>query len=388
MKYMGSKRHMLTNGLGAMIREEANSCSRFVDLFLGSGAVINYAAANTNLQPIATDLQKYSEILANAVIKRDAPIVDMAPFHRWINHSLEHARKNKAWSLAKKISESSIFSVLTVENARKLGTEFNSRGPVFNAYAGHYFSPEQALTIDYLLKYLPEEDPYRTVAHAAIIQSASVCVTAPGHTAQPFNPHNEAGLKSIRGGWDIDICVNVVKRINEISLMHSNIKGKALVMDALDFLPLLKHDDLVFVDPPYTKVHYSRFYHVLETIARNEKFKVDGVGRYPALENRPLSSFSKKTTITQSIKKLLEGIRNAEARCIFTFPAQLASNGLSGNDILEEAKTMFECKTEIVRKKFSTLGGYAKSKTDDNRHGAPRPAKQDVGELIILMYPK
>ena len=44
MKYMGSKRAMLQNGLGELLGREAADALRFFDLFAGSGAVAIHIA--------------------------------------------------------------------------------------------------------------------------------------------------------------------------------------------------------------------------------------------------------------------------------------------------------------------------------------------------------
>jgi adenine-specific DNA methylase len=76
--------------------------------------------------------------------------------------------------------------------------------------------------------------------------------------------------------------------------LHAKAKGKTVVGDALKVAKELCKTDLVFVDPPYSAVHYSRFYHVLETVARGNCSTVTGTGRYPPPVERPPSAFSRK----------------------------------------------------------------------------------------------
>src|SRR5438309_503947 len=70
MKYMGSKRAMLLNGLGALIAENAPATARFVDLFAGSGAVAIHVATKYEIPVLASDLQQYSSVLTGAVLER------------------------------------------------------------------------------------------------------------------------------------------------------------------------------------------------------------------------------------------------------------------------------------------------------------------------------
>lgn len=76
MKYMGSKRSMLTNGLGQLLLEQAPLSNRVFDPFSGSASVVWFLAEKTNCQIVAGDLQKYSTDLANALLLRNAPLTD------------------------------------------------------------------------------------------------------------------------------------------------------------------------------------------------------------------------------------------------------------------------------------------------------------------------
>src|SRR6185437_5081441 len=92
-----------------------------------------------------------------------------------------------------------------------------------------------------------------------------------------------------------DICSRTAKK-----------KGEAKVGDAVAIAAALNRNDVVFVDPPYSGVQYSRFYHVLETLALGKPVYVSGVGRYPPIGKRPQSEFSNKGEARSAIWKLLE----------------------------------------------------------------------------------
>jgi adenine-specific DNA methylase len=135
---------------------------------------------------------------------------------------------------------------------------------------------------------------------------------------------------------------------------------------------------LAFVDPPYSGVHYSRFYHVLETIARGRSVKVSGTGRYPPIKQRPHSNYS---TIGQSriaLDDLLSTLARKQVRVVLTFPAGKASNKLSGEIVRELAEKYFVMRRKMVKTRFSTLGG-------DNHH---RKDHLNRGELILLLRPR
>jgi hypothetical protein len=250
-------------------------------------------------------------------------------------------------------------------------------GPVWGAYGGHYFSATQALTFDYMMSCLPVTEPGRTVCQAATIYAASRCAAAPGHTAQPFQPTPTAS-RYILEAWDREPIAVARQALNDICPRHARVVGEVLVSDALDVARTLRSDDLVVVDPPYSSVQYSRFYHVLETIAGRSSATFAGVGRYPPIEDRPQSDFSKRTRSRTALSALFEALAQTGATVILTFPAAECSNGLSGGLIIEMAEQWYDVRQSRVSGRFSTLGG-------NNGHRASRASSE---ELLLFMAPK
>src|SRR5438445_30136 len=83
MKYMGSKRWMLQNGLGELIAREVQDAERFVDLFSGSGAVATHVATRYALPVFAYDLQTFSAVLTQAVIGRQREVDSQLLWASW-----------------------------------------------------------------------------------------------------------------------------------------------------------------------------------------------------------------------------------------------------------------------------------------------------------------
>jgi adenine-specific DNA-methyltransferase len=135
--------------------------------------------------------------------------------------------------------------------------------------------------------------------------------------------------------------------------------------------------DLVFLDPPYSGVHYSRFYHVLETIAVGKVGDVSGIGRYPPSSERPRSDYSLRTKSKSVFDSLLQNLSDRGASVIVTFPAGAASNGMSGEDVVGISERHFSIREKKVSSRFSTLGG--------NR--THREARQVAQELILILSP-
>jgi adenine-specific DNA-methyltransferase len=374
MKYMGSKLSLLQNGLGDLLVREARKSHRFVDLFCGTGRVAWHVGELVELPVLAVDLQTYGAVLAGSVIRRDRPAQSESLVAEWIvpsRKSLPHTRTFRA-AVAADLSADRR-SVLA---ARAL-CESVEGGPVWRSYGGHYFSPQQAAAFDSLIQRLPSLAPEsEDVCRAALVLAASRCAAAPGHTAQPFQPTDSA-LPYIGTSWQRDPIELAESYVRDLAARHSRVKGEALVADANDIAATLGHGDLVFVDPPYSSVHYSRFYHVLETVARGGCGDVEGVGRYPPPDERPSSLYSIKTQAESVMLDLLKRLAGNGCTVVLTFPQGDASNGLNGEQLAKSARKWFGVDADVVASRFSTLGGNGKN----------RSARRRAGELVLTMRP-
>lgn len=379
LKYMGSKTFLLSNGLGDLLLEQTPRFSRFIDPFCGSAAVASFVAMNTDTKVVASDLQAFAVVLAEAILARDS-VVDPGPLLlNWMEQARSGRERHPLWKACQNWSAgANLDGDLRAENvveARELCKQRAMVGPVWNAYGGYYFSPEQALTFDYLRKYLPCRRADRAIALSSLIRAASQSAASPGHTAQPFGT-TPGGLKAIQLSWSKDVEGLVQKYVDEISHSHARTKGRTFQGDVSKVIPQGTCDDLFFIDPPYSAVQYSRFYHVLETLAVGRRVQVTGAGRYPPLAQRPRSDFSTKQA-DAALDKLLRSIARKRSSVVLTFPEGKASNGLSGRRAQKIARRYFTIRALKVANRFSTLGGSPTGR-------APRV---DTKELILYLSP-
>lgn len=375
MKYMGSKRWMLQNGLSTLLCKECAGAKRFVDLFAGSGAVACSVAQKVAVRVLASDLQMFSVLLTGAIISRNTPLDADQIWEKWF----QAARRS---FVRIRVPEIHNLTSQNVADCRDW-SEARTAWPVTYAYGGHYFSPLQATWIDVLRRSIPAYEPDRTITLAALIVAASRCAASPGHTAQPFQPTRTA-RRYLMEAWRKDIPACAHKALRIIAPQHARLRGRACVDDANSVASQLKAGDMVFIDPPYSDVQYSRFYHVLETIATGTSGDVSGVGRYPPRGLRPQSKYSLKTYALAALRDLLGTVAEKGAKAILTFPDHNCSNGLSGEIVRDTAASLFSIKTDSVDSKFSTLGGNARMA----ENGRGRQARQATKELILTLVPK
>lgn len=368
MKYMGSKTALLGGELGDILLREAADARRFVDLFAGSGAVAHFMAQRTRLPVLSVDLQEYARVLAAAVIERTVNLVDDASLSAWAS----------AADASTEPQEQVPLTAALVRNDR-LQASRATEGFITRHYGGHYFSLQQARALDALHASLPEPEPVRTLALAALLHSASACAAAPGHTDQPFQP-TKSLLPYIEQAWSRNVTSLVRTVVEQLGPTFAQTKGEAVVGDAESAVATLLEGDLVFCDPPYSAVQYSRFYHVLEGIARGGWDEVSGKGRAPARSSRKTSDFSMKSRAPAAMRNLLSGLRTRGCRVVITFPNAAASNGLSDRDIVAMAANDWTAEIHHVDSIHSTLGGA--------NDGSPRGGRKKLREAVIVLSPK
>jgi len=371
---------MLQNGLGDLLVKEARSAHRFVDLFSGSSAISWHVAENIKKLVLAVDLQLFAASLAGSILERTKPVDGEKLWVEWEARSEKWltARFNGAFKTAQSSENDFAKKLLRrqVVRARKFCSRIR-KAPVTHAYGGYYYSPLQALWIDALRATLPAKKDEQDVALAALIEAASACAAAPGHTAQPFG-NTKTARQWIHEAWKRDVLVYTKRMLYEFADRHALTRGAARTGDANSVAKRLKRGDLVFVDPPYSGVHYSRFYHVLETIARGRLVKVSGTGRYPPIEQRPHSRYSTNGQSKEALEDLLSTLARKQVRVILTFPAGQASNNLSGRIVRHLAEKYFIMRRKTVKTRFSTLGGNL----------THRESHRSRGELILVLKPR
>ncbi|HTE42333.1 MAG TPA: DNA adenine methylase, partial [Steroidobacteraceae bacterium] len=252
------------------------------------------------------------------------------------------------------------------------------RWPVTLAYAGYYYSVDQALLIDALRMTLPSTRPERAVALAALIGAASRSSASPGHTAQPMGI-GKGSLPHVIDAWNRPVLDYVRDEVKAIAPRHAKFAGEVQVASWEKMLDRLAPGDVVFCDPPYSDVQYSRFYHVLETLTRGEVINVSGSGRNPPFGDRPESDFSRKSKSKFELERLLRVAFERELNLVITFPVSRQSNGLSAYSFAVRAAKYFRRVKEMeVSSTFSSLGG--------NGTNGQRPARAETVERIICCY--
>ena len=164
-------------------------------------------------------------------------------------------------------------------------------------FGGAYFSYEQAVELDCLAALAADafSPDLADLFTAALLSTASDSVNTVGKQfAQPIRPRAKHGgiKRHLLSKIDRDRRRNVQATFLEWLGRYAGheVPGSGHVAVRADYREALKRFSgqysVVYADPPYTRDHYSRFYHVLETMARRDN---PSIARNPGAAESELS---------------------------------------------------------------------------------------------------
>ena len=111
--------------------------------------------------------------------------------------------------------------------------------------------------------------PGSDVCLAALLSAASNCTSTPGHFAMWRVIRTNSGARDIARFRVRDPLAYFESKLKElIAAAPDGVQQHKLITgDALDFVSSYDAPvGVAYLDPPYSPVHYSRFYHVLEEL--------------------------------------------------------------------------------------------------------------------------
>lgn len=244
IRYIGSKTRIVREILDLAGGPQGES--RFVDLFSGTGAVTR-AAAQLGWPILASDHLVCAATLTAAQIMPSSKV----KFEHFGGYS----------KALEQLSNS-----LPVEG-------FISRqySPLSKTHAGverRYFTVENASRIDGI-----RDTIRRWETEGAISENEKRLLTADLMEASNRVANIAGTYGCFLSKWtsSSQVPLHLIPRI----LLRREVPFEVTVGDVFD--AQCSEDDLVYLDPPYTKRQYSSYYHILETLAVGDEPQVEGV---------------------------------------------------------------------------------------------------------------
>lgn len=435
--YLGSKLR-LTSDIAAVVDELNPTHGLVCDLFSGSGVVASVLGQSSPV--VAVDIQEYARVLASALLHPEQ--FDSATLDALRTPAAEDplgSRLLDAWAPLLEVERQAILAA--AEGAPELLAQFLEALPlvafqldgegivpaslrgdfasvahslealsldqsvdsvVSRYFGGLYFGIEQAIQLDVLAHRSRKigADPQADIVMSAVLSAASAAVGTVGKQfAQPLRPRDKTGApktglwKQVTRDRAIDVVQAFMDSLATLSRRPPARAGSLSIRaDYRDFLASYEQPiTVVYADPPYTRDHYSRYYHVLETIALGDQPPVSrtnlnggrSVSRGVYRHERHQSPFSICSQAPQAFKDLMQLTSQRNAALVLSYSPRLAG-GASRPRVMSMADLEWTARQFFGTVERTDLTGVVHSKlTRTDMH----LAAPDTAELLLICRP-
>ncbi len=330
IKYMGSKTKILDFVIDGI--NEVYDGMGVCDLFSGSATLS--AALNDQVDIWANDIQHYSSVLSSSYL------LDSHPKESEINADDLIAQAHKNYALLRNSLEFDSliylpehgleeYNKIEKENQKLLTSSFESKWHLFTKYySGTWWSADQCMWIDSLrcvIQKYKNHPTYNTML-ASLMHAMAYTSQGTGHYAQYRDAKNESSLKDIQIYRKKDVLRYFKRKYeNALSLTRKTKSKYSHTVTTLDYTSCLSKlkGQTIYADPPYCFVHYSRFYHAIETLTLYDYPEIQSKGgthvkgRYR--ENRHQSPFSIKSKVRGAFEELFLGAKQSNANLVLSY---------------------------------------------------------------------
>jgi len=431
LNYLGSKLRML-DIIGEVIDELSSPNDVVVDLFAGSGSVSRFLSQSRTV--ISADIQEYSRVICSAILNPSNSIqpeeivercrsssmhaaltASCAEVILYEEEAISRALQGLPLQLCEFLEEGSFIKsadenyrnctgllerALKASYQKLMELEGRREGSCTATlyYGGIYFSFKQTAAIDAILYEIENSDIRdRDTLLAALLSAVSSAVNTIGKQfAQPIQPRMANGQPKkgiavkVKKDREIDIFEVFLENLQRyVELNSSGLPHQALCMDyseALDQLP--KDTRVVYADPPYTRDHYSRFYHVLETLCLRDsptvsRTKIGGslrLSRGLYREQRHQSPFCIRSQAPKAFTTLFDKVSKLGASLVLSYSPHVVREG-------EHPRVMtIEDLTALARNHFQNIytvypGEFKHNKLNSRENSFEQ---KPHGEILIV----
>jgi site-specific DNA-methyltransferase len=380
VKYMGSKTKILPFIIEGL--NKVHTGRAICDLFAGSCSLSG--ALGDQIPIISNDIQKYSSVLAKTYL------IDWNNHKTSINDVIKSAKEYHQiyyQDLVKEYKypeEPSIkeFNAIEIKSRSLIESEFNNDWHLFTKYySGTWWSTEQCTWIDSLRKAIEDynDNPIYNTLLSSLMFAAAYNSQGTGHYAQYRDAKDDSSLRDINIYRSKSIIEYFTRKAEDSLRALRNrpnpLNHRIMAEDYLDCLNKI-NNCTIYADPPYCFVHYSRFYHILETLVLYDYPNIqskNGIfvkGRYR--EDRHQSPFCIRTQVEKAFDDMFYAINNNNCSLALSY----SNTGMiTANQLVDIACKYFE------RKKISIKS----MKYTHMTMGRKEDRTRDVQEMLLLI---
>lgn len=367
IKYMGSKRNILDFVVGAIQELDVTGRKRLYDVFAGSAVV---SAAFRNLRPVScNDIQHYSGVIGNIYLqnyhwdKLEEDIIQEFLFEaktkikeiseKFNEYIVDYAKERSLDFIQKKESE----------HRNLINANFNGFDHLFmQRFSGTYWSFSQCIAIDAIASLIRknkfQSDFFYNLVNGALMFAMAYCSQSTGHYAQ-YRDLNEDNIDDIliyRRKSIFDLFEQKLHSLRDYfdGSNNSTFPHEITTLDYLESINQGEPESIIYADPPYQFVHYSRFYHALETLVRYDYPEVKFKGRYRT--DRHQSPFCIRTKVHDAFFKMFEAVAQKRSDLVLSY----SDNGMISLEELiscaESVSPDYEISIKDIDYLHSTMG--------------------------------
>lgn len=381
IKYMGSKRRILDFVIKSI--NDNYTGGMICDLFAGTSVLSG--ALGKLIQVHSNDIQQYSAILSKTYL---------SDYH-WDSYNpnlldkiIEEATvyvdeiKKRYTDLAFSYEEEMrIAEFVEVEESQQalihLNFENSSHHLFIKYYSGTYWSFEQCLWIDALRRVADtyRDSPVYYVILSSLMYGMSYCSQSTGHYAQYRDAKTESSKDDILTYRIREILPYFKSKFKQLKshLGENKYNHTVTSLDYRTCLDTIAERTIVYADPPYAFVHYSRFYHALETLVKYDYPEVDHKGRYRS--DRHQSPFGRTKEVKEAFTSLFEKIKVKQATLILSY----------SNTGMITLKEILKIAAKTMHKEYNIT--YREEEHIHSTMGRSDDKSKDVKEYLIIAKP-
>jgi len=328
IKYMGSKSKImgfLIDGIN-----EVYDGGTVCDLFAGSASLAG--AVGRQVPFHSNDIQCYSGILAQTYL--DSYIYDGMPSADDILSAAESIALENLTLLNfdynyKACNSLSKFNEIERSQQQLINRQFAHDWHLFlKFYSGTWWSAEQCIWIDAIREVAERysTEPCYPLLISTLMYAMAYTSQGTGHYAQYRDAKTESSMKDIAIYRNRSLAYYFKKKMDAVRLELGTTKNThAHKITSLDFRDCLNSfsGGTIYADPPYCFVHYSRFYHAIETLVLYDYPQIQNKngsvvkGRYR--ENRHQSEFCIKTKVKGAFADMFAGVKETGSNLALSY---------------------------------------------------------------------
>lgn len=284
IRYIGSKRSMLTPLDKVFSRLNLGQNSVVGDLFAGTGAVSYFLSKKYNCRMVCNELLYCSYVITKAKLTRYTPS-DV----KRINARIEKYNRiaPRRGLVTRHFATSRMY--FTVSNAKKI----------------------DAIRTRLMTDKMPRKD-FLYILASLLAASNKV-----------------ANITGVYGAFLKRFQRSALKPLTLEALKSGETVSKSAVVHNKDVMSVRGKYDVVYLDPPYNSRQYGDNYHVLEYIAKYKPVAVRGV---TGLSDVPKSKWSQRAAVKHQMQELLRRMQRDSKRIVLSYNNE---GLLSKRDILE-----------------------------------------------------